>query len=107
MSLGRKPSFGLLKLKLWRSWVSTVVVIMPDILMTRTRATGYVVVPHLRPTIAIIVAIGITQATPRVFPRCWGRLFLRHHSLAFKAILESMARLFGSVNRSLLLRVLT
>ena len=38
--------------------MSTAVVAMPAILLTRTRATGYVVVPHLRPTVAIIVAIG-------------------------------------------------
>ena len=55
--------------------MSTAVVIMPAILLTRTRATGYVVVPHLRPTIAFIVAIGTMQATPRIFSRCWGRFF--------------------------------
>ena len=48
---------------------------MPAILLTRTRATGYVVVPHLGPTVAIIVAIGIMQASPRLVSRCWGRLF--------------------------------
>ena len=48
---------------------------MPAILLTRTRATGYVVVPHLRPTVANIVTIGIMQTTPRTLSRCWGRIF--------------------------------
>ena len=59
----------------------------------------------LRSTVAIIVAIGIVQATPRTFFKSWGRFFPRHLSHAFKAILESMAWLFA-VWGSLLLRVL-
>ena len=58
------------------------------ILLTGTRVTGFVVVPLLRPTVAVIVAIGIMQATPRHFSRCWAG---RHRFLAFKAIFESMA----------------
>ena len=54
-------------------------------------ATGYIVIPHLRPTVAIIVAIGIMQATPRILLRCQGRILPRHLSFAFEAILESMA----------------
>ena len=75
--------------------MSAAVVIMPAILLTRTRAAGYIIVPHLRPTVATIVAIGIMQATPRVRSRCRGRCFPRHNSLAFKAILESIAWLFA------------
>ena len=74
--------------------MSAAVVIVPAILLTWTGATGYIVVPHLRPTVAIIVAIGIMQATPRIRSRCRGRFLSRHLSLAFKAILESMAWLF-------------
>ena len=73
--------------------MSTAVVTMPAILLTRARATGYVVVPLLRPTVAIIVAIGIMQAT-RFFSGCWGMFFPLHRSLAFKAILESTTWLF-------------
>ena len=36
--------------------MSAVVVIMRTLLLTGTRATGFVVVPLLRPTVAIIVA---------------------------------------------------
>ena len=75
--------------------MSAAVVIMPAILLTRTRATGYIVVPHVRPTVDIIVAIGIMQATPRIRSRCRGRFIPRHLSLALKAILESTAWLFA------------
>ena len=75
--------------------MSTEVVIMPTILLIRTGATVYFVLPLSRPTVAIFVAVGIVQATPRMFSRCWGRFFLRHRCLAFKAILESMARLLA------------
>ena len=75
--------------------MSAAVVIMPAILLTRMRATGYIVAPHLRPTIAINVAIDILQATPRIISRCRGRFLPRHLSLAFRAILESMAWLFA------------
>ena len=53
--------------------MSTAVVVVLAILLTRTKATGYVVVPHLRPTVAFIVAIGIMQTTPLFSPRCWGK----------------------------------
>ena len=52
--------------------MSNAVVVLTTILLTASRATGYVVVPLLRPTFASIVAIGIMQATPRMFSRCWG-----------------------------------
>ena len=68
--------------------VTTAAGIMPGILLNRTRATGFVVVPLSRPTVAIIVAIGIIQATPRVVSRCWGRFFPRQRSFAFKAIFD-------------------
>ena len=75
--------------------MSAAVVIMPAGWLTRTRATGYIVVPHLRPTVAIFVAIGIMQATPRLFSMCRGRFLSRHLPLAFKAIVESMAWIFA------------
>ena len=68
--------------------MSAAVVIMPAILLTATRATGYIVVPHLRPTVASIVAIRIMQATPRIISSCWGRFLTRHRSLKFTAILN-------------------
>ena len=55
--------------------VSTAVVTMPAILLTGTRATVFVVVSLLRPTVAVIVAIGIMQATTQYFSRCWGKFF--------------------------------
>ena len=73
----------------------TAVVSMPVISLTRTRATGYVVVPHLRPTVAIIAAIGFLQATPRYFSRCGQRFVPRHRSLAFIAIMELIAWLIS------------
>ena len=42
--------------------MSAAVVIMPTTLLTGTRATGFVVVPLLRPT--VIVTIYVLQATP-------------------------------------------
>ena len=44
--------------------MSAAVVIMPTILLTGTRATGFVVVPLLRSTVAVIVTIHVLQATP-------------------------------------------
>ena len=50
--------------------MSTVAVVVPAILLTRTRATRYVDVSLWRPTVAIIVAIGIMQATSWIFAGC-------------------------------------
>ena len=50
--------------------MSAAVVVMPAILLTGTRAMGVVVGPLLRQTVAIIVAICVTQETPRTFSRC-------------------------------------
>ena len=63
MSLGRKLPLAVLELELCGVGVSAAVVTMPANLLARTRATGYVVAPHMRPTVAIIVAIVIMQAT--------------------------------------------
>ena len=50
-------------------------VIMPAILFTGMRATGFVVISLLRPTVATIAAICVMQATPRFFFRCLGKFF--------------------------------
>ena len=55
--------------------VSAAVVIVPAILLTGTKATGFVVVPLSRPTSAIIVAICVIRATPRICSMCLGRIF--------------------------------
>ena len=47
--------------------MSAAVVIMPAILLTGTRATGFDVVPLLKPTVAIIMATCVMQATQHFF----------------------------------------
>ena len=89
VSLGRKLPFTLLKLELWRCWRERCGCYYTGHFVDQD--AGYIAVPHLRPTVAIIVVIGIMQATRRILSRCRGRFLPRHLSLAFKAILESMA----------------
>ena len=66
--------------------MSTAVDIVRGIVLTEIRATSLVVVPLLRPTVAIIVAIDIVQAPSRIPSRCWGRCFSRHRPLSCKSV---------------------
>ena len=55
--------------------MSTAVVIMPAILLTRKRATSYVVVPLPRPTVAIISGDRYYAGYTTISFECWGRFF--------------------------------
>ena len=80
VSIGRKLPFALLKLELWRCWREHWGVyyagdfVYPYEVFTLTRATDYVA-PLFRPTVDIIVAVGIMESTPRRFSWCWGGFF--------------------------------
>ena len=75
VSLGRKLPFALLNWDLWRCWRECCGCYYVGHLGDRDEGGGFDVVPLLRPTVAIIMAICVMQATPRLFPRCWARFF--------------------------------